>query len=83
MNLGLGLLLLQFMIFSCASTPKPVAKKKAPAGAVAPKGVKGKVVPRKAPVKAPPPAPVEEDKEEEEEEEADDQFSRVKKYYKK
>ncbi|WP_141732597.1 hypothetical protein [Oligoflexus tunisiensis] len=81
MNLGLGLLLLHFLVVSCASTPKPVAKKKVGAGAVAPKAAKGKM-PRRAPVKAaPPPAPVEE--EEEEEEEVDDQFSRVKKYYKK
>jgi hypothetical protein len=78
MNTGLKILLLHWILFGCASAPKPVTKKKVGPAATT-KTVKGKG-PAKAPAKAVPP-PVEEEAEHEEEE--DDQFSRIKKYYKK
>ncbi len=84
MNMGLKLLVLYWVMIGCASTPKPVAKKKVGTAAAATKTAKGpKAV--KAPAKpvAPPPPAEEEAPQEEEEEEEDDQFSRMKKYYKK
>lgn len=85
MNWGLRLLFISLLLIGCASAPKPVVKKKsATAGAM--KGNKGPMPARAGkkmvPAKAVAPAPAEEP-EEEEEEEVDDQFSRVKKYYKK
>lgn len=96
MNTGLKILLLHWIMIGCASTPKPVTKKKVgaattrtvkgPAPAKAPGKVSGKVPGKaavKVPVKAAPPPPVDEEAVDEEEEEEDDQFSRIKKYYKK
>lgn len=78
MNMGLRILLLHLIMIGCASTPKPVAKKKAGPAASAAKTSKNPAV-SKTPAK-PGPAAEEETVEEEEE---DDQFSRIKKYYKK
>ncbi len=86
MNMGLKLLVLYWVMIGCASTPKPVAKKKVGPAAAATKTAKGpKAVKAPAkPVATPPPPPaVEEEAPAEEEEEEDDQFSRMKKYYKK
>lgn len=79
MNMGLKLFLLYWIMIGCASTPKPVAKKKVGPTTTAGKTVKGPGAP-KAPAKPVPPPPPEAEAEEEEE---DDQFSRIKKYYKK
>jgi hypothetical protein len=77
-------------MIGCASTPKPVVKKKV--GTAAPAGKTGKgtasakpgaakpIAPASAAAKPAPPPPAEE---EEVHEEEDDQFSRIKKYYKK
>jgi hypothetical protein len=81
MNLGLKIILIHWIMIGCASTPKPVVKKKAGAAMPA-KNTKGKVL-KKVPAKAVPPPPVNEAPANEEEEEEDDQFSRIKKYYKK
>lgn len=87
MNMGLKILLLQWIMIGCASTPapasKPVAKKKP--GTVAPatpgaKTVKGPAPAKPAAVKPATPPPAEE---EEVHEEEDDQYSRMKRYYKK
>jgi hypothetical protein len=81
MNPGLKILLLHLIIVGCASTPKPVVKKKVGTAAPAAKTVKGPAPAKPAAAKpAPPPPPAEE---EEVHEEDDDQFSRIKKYYKK
>lgn len=79
MNLGLKIILFHWIMIGCASTPKPVAKKKVGTAAPA-KNAKG-MVPSKIPAKAVPPPTTEEAPANEEEE--DDQFSRIKKYYKK
>jgi hypothetical protein len=78
MNLGLKLFLLHWILIGCASTPKTPVKKKTGTTAAIGKSVKGTA--KKVPMKvAPTPPPAEE----EEEEEVDDQYSRIKKYYKK
>jgi hypothetical protein len=90
MNMGLKIILLYWIMIGCASTPKPVVKKKVGTAAPAAKTVKGPAATKPAATKpaatkpaatkpaTPPPA-----EEEEVHEEEDDQFSRIKKYYKK
>jgi hypothetical protein len=81
MNMGLKILLLHWTIISCASTPKPAVKKKVGTGTTAPAAntVKGPAPAKPAAVKSVTPPPAEE---EEVPEEVDDQYSRMKKYYK-
>lgn len=80
MNMGLKILLLHWIMIGCASTPKPVVKKKVGTAAPAAKTVKGPAPAKPAAVKPASPPPAEE---EEVHEEEDDQYSRMKKYYKK
>lgn len=80
MNMGLKIILLHWIMIGCASTPKPVVKKKVGTAAPAAKTVKGPAPAKPAAAKPAPPPPAEE---EEVHEEEDDQFSRIKKYYKK
>ncbi|HYX38172.1 MAG TPA: hypothetical protein VE954_34155 [Oligoflexus sp.] len=86
MNSGLRLLLIHMLLVGCASTPKATVKKKPGAAATTPKTAKGSM-PVKGGLKpkavVPTPTPTPEPEVEEVEEEEDDQFSRIKKYYKK
>lgn len=85
MNMGLKIILLHWIMIGCASTPKPVVKKKVGTTAPAAKTVKGPAPAKPAAAKpaVAKPAPPPSEEEEEVHEEDDDQFSRIKKYYKK